>query len=86
MTRSKPKREASREFAAAHDWRTTDAEAVERRRQRATEAKFVIENTDARHPVFSMFRVKSDTGQTYSVEVRGAGAGKSAERFAAEAS
>jgi hypothetical protein len=55
---------------AAHDWRTTDADEINKRRQRAREESFVITNTDARHPIFSNFRVKSASGLTYSVEVR----------------
>ncbi len=54
----------------AHDWRTTDADEANKRRQRAREESFVITNTDARHPIFSNFRVKSASGQTYSVEIR----------------
>jgi ERCC4-related helicase len=55
----------------AHDWRTTDADEINKRRQRAREESFVITNTDARHPIFSNFRVKSASGLTYSVEIRG---------------
>ncbi len=55
----------------AHDWRTTEADEINKRRQRAREESFVITNTDARHPIFSNFRVKSASGLTYSVEIRG---------------
>jgi hypothetical protein len=51
--------------------RTTDADEINKRRQRAREESFVITNTDARHPIFSNFRVKSAGGLTYSVEIRG---------------
>ena len=54
----------------AHDWRTTDTDEINKRRQRASEESFVITNTDARHPIFSNFRVKSASGLTYSVEIR----------------
>jgi superfamily II DNA or RNA helicase len=54
----------------AHDWRTTDADEINKRRQRARDEAFVITNTDPRHPVFSNFRVKSASGLTYSVEIR----------------
>ena len=54
----------------AHDWRTTDVQEIQRRRLRAKTEQFVITNTDARHPVFSNFRVRSPTGRTYSVEIR----------------
>jgi superfamily II DNA or RNA helicase len=53
-----------------HDWRTTDTDEINKRRQRAREEFFVITNTDARHPIFSNFRVKSASGLTYSVEIR----------------
>ena len=54
-----------------HDWRTTDADEINKRRLRAREESFAITNTDARHPIFSNFRVKSASGLTYSVEFRG---------------
>ncbi|HEY3916098.1 MAG TPA: DEAD/DEAH box helicase [Verrucomicrobiae bacterium] len=55
----------------AHDWRTTDTDEINKRRQRAREEVFAITNTDPRHPIFSNFRVKSASGLTYSVEIRG---------------
>ena len=61
---SKPK------LPPAHDWRTTDADEINKRRQRAREESFVITNATPAHPVFSNFRVKSASGLTYSVEVR----------------
>ena len=54
----------------AHDWRTTDADEINKRRQRAREESFVITNATPAHPVFSNFRVQSGSGLTYSVEVR----------------
>jgi len=53
-----------------HNWRTSDAEEIERRRQRAREENFAISNVTPRHPVFSNFRVASRSGLTYAVEVR----------------
>jgi ERCC4-related helicase len=61
----------------AHDWRTSDADEIAKRRQRAREESFIITNTDARHPIFSNFRVKSASGLTYSVEVRDVPEGQS---------
>ena len=55
---------------ASHNWRTTDQDEINRRRQRAQAEEFRISNTDARHPVFSNFRVRSGSGLTYSVEIR----------------
>src|SRR6266540_2645633 len=63
-TSSKPK------LPPAHDWRTTDTDEINKRRQRAREESFVITNATPAHPVFSNFRVKSASGLTYSVEVR----------------
>jgi hypothetical protein len=54
----------------AHDWRTTDTDEINKRRQRAQEESFVITNSTPVHPIFSNFRVKSASGLTYSVEVR----------------
>ena len=55
---------------AAHDWRTTDEDEINRRRKRAREESFVIRNSDARFPVFSNFSVGSGSGMTYAVEIR----------------
>ena len=54
----------------AHDWRTTDSDEINRRRQRAREESFVISNATPAHPIFSNFRVQSASGLTYSVEIR----------------
>ena len=55
---------------SSHNWRTTDQDEINRRRQRARTEEFRISNMDARHPVFSNFRVRSGSGLTYSVEIR----------------
>lgn len=53
-----------------HDWRTTDADEINKRRLRAhTEAPRVT-RLDRRHPIFSNFRVGSNSGMTYDVEIR----------------
>src|SRR5438094_2846780 len=65
------KRALSRvEAPSIHNWRTTDQDEVNRRRVRAQTEEFRIANMDARHPVFSNFRVGSGSGLTYSVEIR----------------
>ncbi len=56
-----------------HNWRTTDEDEINRRRERARTEEFRISNTNARHPIFSNFRVRSGSGFTYSVEVRDVG-------------
>jgi superfamily II DNA or RNA helicase len=54
----------------ATDWRTTDQDEINRRILRAREEKFVIRNLAPRHPVFSDFEVQSQSGMTYTVEIR----------------
>ena len=53
-----------------HNWRTTDEDEINRRRERAQNEEFKITNTTPAHPIFSNFQVKSGSGLTYSVEVR----------------
>jgi superfamily II DNA or RNA helicase len=67
MARRQP---AARKLPSAHDWRTTDEEEIERRRIRAHTERFTIRNLDARHPIFSNFRVGSQSGLDYAVEIR----------------
>ncbi len=55
---------------SSHDWRTTDTDEINKRRQRARDEAFTISNADPRHPLFSNFRVASRSGLTYSVEIR----------------
>jgi superfamily II DNA or RNA helicase len=59
----------------AHDWRTSDQDEINRRRLRAEQEPFTITNLDPRHAAFSNFRVKSPSGQTYDVEIRGGALG-----------
>ena len=54
----------------ADDWRTTDQDEITRRRLRAREESPRIENRDERFPIFSNFNVHSQSGVTYSVEIR----------------
>ena len=66
-----PKSSEKLKLPPAHDWRTTDTDEINKRRQRAREEVFTIMNSDRRHPIFSNFHVKSASGLTYSVEIRG---------------
>ncbi len=70
---------ANRDFQLppTHDWRTTDTDEINKRRQRAREETFTITNTEPRHPVFSNFCVQSASGRTYLVEIRDLNAQKS---------
>ncbi len=51
-------------------WRSTDEEEIERRRQRAATEPLTIEPIESAHPVFGSFRVSSDVGSSYEVEIR----------------
>lgn len=55
---------------ALHNWRTTDEDEINRRRARASAEQFRILNESPEHPIFSNFKVCSDSGMTYWVEVR----------------
>jgi hypothetical protein len=69
MARS-PKAQTDIPVPSAHDWRTTDADEINKRKLRAREQTFTITNTNKRHPIFSNFKVHSLTGMAYSVEIR----------------
>jgi hypothetical protein len=56
-----------------HNWRTTDEDEINRRRERAQKEDFRVTNATPAHPIFSNFQVKSGSGLTYSVEVRDLG-------------
>ncbi len=65
------KRKASApKIVPVHNWRTSDEDEIERRRLRARSEHFAISNLDAKHPIFSNFRIRSGSGLTYSVEIR----------------
>ena len=68
MPPKKPRKKI--EVPSPHDWRTTDADEINKRRLRAHEEKFQIHNLDAQHPVYSNFQVNSKSGLRYSVEIR----------------
>src|SRR5438132_10884776 len=70
------------EVPSSYNWRTSDQDEINRRRARAQSEAFRIANTDARHPIFSNFRVQSGSGLSYSVEVRDLGQRQFAYRFA----
>jgi hypothetical protein len=69
-SRFKATKQSEIKVPSAHDWRTTDADEINRRRIRAREETFEIANSEPQHPIFSTFHIKSASGQTYSVEVR----------------
>jgi hypothetical protein len=51
-------------------WRTSDDEEIERRRQRSASEPLRIQPIEPGQPVFGTFRVSSDAGSSYEVEVR----------------
>ena len=51
-------------------WRTTDADEIALRRERAAGERMRIEALEASEPVFSTFAVRSPSGGSYEVEVR----------------
>ncbi len=58
------------EVPPAYNWRTTDADEINRRRLRAQTEPFQIRPQDGRHPIFSTFSVSSGSGGIYTVEIR----------------
>ena len=55
---------------SVHNWRTTDADEIAKRRYRAQTEALRVRNLDPRFPIYSNFAVKSSSGLTYSVEIR----------------
>jgi superfamily II DNA or RNA helicase len=53
-----------------HNWRTTDADEIAKRRYRAQTESLRVQNLDGRFPIYSNFAVKSESGLRYSVEIR----------------
>jgi len=51
-------------------WRTSDAEEIEQRRRRAIEEAVTIQPLEARRGLFGTFRVRSESGGSYDVEIR----------------
>src|SRR6266850_3525616 len=58
------------EVPAAHDWRTTDADEINKRRLRARVEPLRITEIGGDHPIFANFRVSSGSGMAYTVEIR----------------
>ena len=65
----RPKRK-KRPSSPPQGWRTTDEDEIERRRQRAAGEPLAVEALEPGHPVFGTFRVSSETGSSYEVEIR----------------
>ncbi len=67
---AKAKKKPEISVPSPHDWRTSDTDEINRRRLRALEGDFTVQNLQPRHPIFSNFRVQSGSGLSYSVEIR----------------
>jgi len=66
-----PAEELHRSLPPVTNWDTTDEHEVNRRRLRAIEEPpLSIKNLNPTHPVFSNFKVCSQSGETYSIEIR----------------
>ncbi|MGA2264566.1 MAG: SNF2-related protein, partial [Acidobacteriota bacterium] len=66
----KTPQERSDKLPSEHDWRTTDADEIARRRYRARTEPLRVRNIEPQFPIFSNFEVKSGSGLTYTVEIR----------------
>lgn len=51
-------------------WNTTDEEEIELRRWRGRTEVATVEPVRPKHPIFATFRVRSESGSTYEVEIR----------------
>ena len=58
------------EVPAAHDWRTTDTDEINKRRLRARLEPLRVTEIGGDHPIFANFRVSSGSGMAYTVEIR----------------
>lgn len=58
------------ELPAAHDWRTTDTDEINKRRRRAQIEPLRVTEMGGDHPIFANFRVSSGSGMAYCVEIR----------------
>ncbi len=66
-----PAEELKQSLPPITNWNTTDKHEVNRRRLRAMEEPpLSIENIAPKHPIFSSFLVKSQSGEEYTVEIR----------------
>ncbi len=58
------------DLPAATDWRTSDQQELLKRKLRAQDETFQIENLDPSRPIYSNFSIQSASGLSYSVEIR----------------
>jgi superfamily II DNA or RNA helicase len=55
---------------AVQGWRTTDEDEINLRRWRGRTEIAAIEALESGHPIFGTFRIRSESGGTYEVEIR----------------
>ncbi len=70
MPKSKKRRKAPSQKPVASGWLTTDADEIERRRWRGANESFQIDPDPREQDFFSIFDVRSETGQRYRIEIR----------------
>lgn len=65
------KKQGGPKLPAQGNWRTSDQDEINRRRQRALEESLVIAaDPENKHPVFGNFSITSPSGNTYQAQVR----------------
>lgn len=70
VKRKRGRKPAKPKMPPEHDWRTSDADELLKRKLRARDEVFKVTNLSPDHPVYSNFSVKSQSGGDYSVEIR----------------
>ncbi len=67
---TKNRNTTKRATPAMQGWRSSDQDEIERRRQRGAIEPFRIATVATAHAFFGDYRIRSDTGGTYEVEIR----------------
>lgn len=70
MPKKKPAKKNRTDLPSATDWRTTDQQELLKRKLRAQDETFQIENLRPEHLIHSNFSIQSGSGLSYSVEIR----------------
>ena len=70
MSKKKPRPKNPQRPSRPPGWLTSDTDEIERRRLRGANASFLIKAQARGEAFFGAFRVSSDGGQTYAVEIR----------------
>ena len=70
MPKKRPAKKNRADLPAATDWRTTDQQELLKRKLRAQDETFQIDNLQPKRPIYSNFSIQSGSGLNYSVEIR----------------